>query len=181
MINVYIDELTPCLKNSLTGELVETEVIQICRKSFLSKFNKKNGWYVNWSTLLSDNDVYALVLKGNVDIQGLVAVKADNDVGTLCISWMCASPENNKVLYEQPKFLGVGGHLFAIAVQISIQLGFKGLIYGFASNEKLLEHYANVSNAEILRIFHPYHFAIDEKTAEHLMEVYNFEWSNEKI
>lgn len=151
------------------------------QKKFLSKFNKKNGWYVNWSALLSDNDVYALVLKGTVDIQGLVAVKTDNDVGALCISWMCASPENNKVLYEQPKFLGVGGHLFAIAVQISIKLGFNGLIYGFASNERLLEHYVNVFNAEVIGIFHPYHFAIDESTAKHLMEVYDFEWSNEKI
>lgn len=43
MINVWIDEFTPCLKNTNTGELVQTEVIRIRRKSFLRKYNKKNG------------------------------------------------------------------------------------------------------------------------------------------
>lgn len=48
MVNVLIDEITPCLKDALTGDVVETEVVAIQRKSFLSKFCKKNGWYVNW-------------------------------------------------------------------------------------------------------------------------------------
>lgn len=43
MINVIIDEFTPCLKDARTGELVQTEVIRIRRKSFLKKYNKKNG------------------------------------------------------------------------------------------------------------------------------------------
>ena len=34
MINVWIDEMTPCLKDSLTGELVQTEVIRVKRESF---------------------------------------------------------------------------------------------------------------------------------------------------
>lgn len=55
MINVYIDEFTPCLKESETGDILETEVIRIKRKSFLSKFNKKNGWYINWSNSFGFN------------------------------------------------------------------------------------------------------------------------------
>ena len=51
MICFRIDELTPCLKNVETGEIYETEVIELRRKSFLSKFNKRTGWYVNWETL----------------------------------------------------------------------------------------------------------------------------------
>lgn len=74
MINVYIDEFTPCLKDSRTGEFVQTEVIRIKRKSFLKKYNKKNGWYTNWETLVDENEIYALVVEGSVDIQGLVAV-----------------------------------------------------------------------------------------------------------
>lgn len=35
MITVLIDELTPCLLDAKTNELVETEVVQITRKSFL--------------------------------------------------------------------------------------------------------------------------------------------------
>ena len=49
MITVTIDEFTPCLKNTKTGEIVETEVIRLRRKSFLAKYNKRTGWYVNWS------------------------------------------------------------------------------------------------------------------------------------
>lgn len=41
MVNVIIDEFTPCLKDARTGELVQTEVIRIRRKTFLKKYNKK--------------------------------------------------------------------------------------------------------------------------------------------
>lgn len=51
MINVWIDEMTPCLKDAKTGEIIPTEVIRIVRKSFLSKYNRSNGWYVDWSVL----------------------------------------------------------------------------------------------------------------------------------
>ena len=86
MINVIIDKLTPCLKDAKTGELVQTEVIRIKRKSFLRKYNKKNGWYVNWESLLDENEVYALVAEGSVDIQGVVAVAKDNDMNALYIT-----------------------------------------------------------------------------------------------
>lgn len=29
---------------------------------------------------------------------------------------MCAAPQNNKELTNEPKYLGVGGHLFAIGI-----------------------------------------------------------------
>lgn len=47
MINVWIDDLIPCLKDNETGDFVQTEVLRIRRKSFLSKFSKKNGWYTD--------------------------------------------------------------------------------------------------------------------------------------
>lgn len=46
MLCVEIDELTPCLTDNESGEIVETEVIRVKRKSFLSKYNKATGWYV---------------------------------------------------------------------------------------------------------------------------------------
>lgn len=49
MIPFLIDGLTPCLKNVKTGDVVETEVVRVKRKSFLSKFNERTGWYVDWS------------------------------------------------------------------------------------------------------------------------------------
>ena len=41
MINVFIDEFTPCLKDSKTGELVQTEVLRVSRKSFLKNIMKR--------------------------------------------------------------------------------------------------------------------------------------------
>ena len=109
MINVFSD--------AKTGELVQTEVIQIIRKSFLKKYNKKNGWYTDWDKLIDDNEVYALVVEGSVDIQGLVSVVKDNDAKACYIPWMCASPENNHQITEEIRYKGVGGHLFAIAAK----------------------------------------------------------------
>ena len=114
------------------------------RKSFLQKYNKSNGRYVDWAALLAENEVYALVLKGTVDIQGLVAVADNDDVDALYMSWACTSPENNKLIVREPRYKGVGGHLFAIAAQISINHGYDGYLCGFAANAKLLEHYVNV-------------------------------------
>ena len=130
MINVWIDEMTPCLKDNLTGELISTEVLRVRRKSFLQKFNKKNGWYVNWSELLKDSmvEVYALVVAGTVDIQGLVALQKSDDMQAVYVAWMCTAPQNNKLLVKEPKYSGVGGHLFAIAANKSVEYNYTVLL-----------------------------------------------------
>lgn len=68
MIHFRVDQLTPCLKEYDTGEIYDTEVISLKRKSFLSKFNRKTGWYINWGKFNDEVQVYALVLKGTMDI-----------------------------------------------------------------------------------------------------------------
>lgn len=181
MINVLIDEFTPCLKDARTGELVQTEVIRIKRKSFLKKYNKKNGWYTNWDKLADENEIYALVVEGSVDIQGLVAVTKNDDMRALYISWMCASPDNNKLITDDVKYFGVGGHLFAIAAQKSVDFGYDGYMYGFASSKELLTHYVDVFHGEVIAVLHPYQFAIDEDGAKSIMEVYDYEWTDEEI
>ena len=65
MICFRIDELTPCLKNVETGEIYETEVIELRRKSFLSKFNKRTGWYVNWGKLCTGSTSICLGYQRN--------------------------------------------------------------------------------------------------------------------
>lgn len=180
MICVEVDELTPCLKDMRTGELVDTEVIRIVRKSFLTKYNKKNGWYVNWSSLLTDNEVYALVIKGTVDIQGLVALRFDKDVQSTYVSWMVASPENNPQLGSK-RYAGVGGHLFAVAADRAEALGSHGEFYGYAANEKLLQHYVDSFDAIYVGMLHTYHFVISQDSARQIMEAYTYEWTDEEI
>ena len=181
MINVFIDEYTPCLKDASTGELVQTEVIRIKRKSFLKKYSKRNGWYTNWDKLLDENEVYALVIEGTVDIQGLIAIAPEKNMQAAYISWMCTNPQNNKLLTEDVKYYGVGGHLFAIAAKKSIDYGFDGYMTGFAANEDLLNHYVEKLNAEVIAMLHPYQFAVDEINARKIMEVYEYVWTDEEI
>ncbi|MBP0958479.1 MAG: hypothetical protein J5997_14080 [Oscillospiraceae bacterium] len=94
---------------------------------------------------------------------------------------MCTGPENNKLISDSVKYLGVGGHLFAIAAQKSIEYGYEGFMYGFAANQELLNHYVNVFNAEYIGILHPYQFAIDSLNAKRIVEVYDYEWTDEEI
>ena len=50
-------------------------------------------------------------------------------------------------------------------------------VYGYAADEKLLFHYIETFNAEYLGILHKYQFIIDEKNAQKILEVYNYEWN----
>ena len=117
MIYVTIDQFTPCLRDSNTQELIETEAVSVVRKSFLAKFNVDTHWYVDWSRLTDEYEIYALVIKGTAGIQGLVALQKDEEARAAFIAWMVASPESNKELTESPRYLGVGGHLFSIAAK----------------------------------------------------------------
>lgn len=181
MLTVWIDAITPCLKDVATGAIIETEVLQVKRKSFLSHYNKKTGWSVNWSSLADENDIYALVIKGTADIQGLVAVTDTTEAGLPYIAWMTASPDNNPLLVEKKRFDGIGGHLFAIAADYSCRRGYDGAFYGFAMDGHLEQHYISVLGAEHIGMLHPYHIVINPQEAKKLMEVYTYEWTDEII
>ncbi len=152
-----------------------------CQKIFPKKYNRNNGWYVNWDELLDENEVYALVVEGSVDIQGLVAVAKNDDMKAAYICWMCSNPQNNRKLTDDIKYAGVGGHLFVICAKKSIDYGFNGLMCGFAANKDLLEHYMKVFNCEHIGILHPFQFAIDEENAQKILEGYTYEWTDEQI
>ena len=177
MIHVMIDEFTPCLKDAKTGELVQTEVVRIKRRSFLKKYNKKNGWYTDWEKLAEENEIYAVVIEGTVDIQGLVAIAPHKDMRSMYISWMCTAPQNNKFMTKSIKYYGVGGHLFAIVADKSMQWGYEGALHGFAASEELLRHYVEMFHAEHLGMLHQYQFFVDEAHAKELLEVYHYEWN----
>ncbi len=181
MIYVEIDEMTPCLRDNLTGELVETEVVKVTKKSSLKHYTKGTGWYVSWADLFDAYEIYAIKTKDSHQIQGLAALKNDADFGATYVAWLCAAPENQPTYSKRQKYLGVGGHLFAIAAKRSIESGFNGYMYGFAANQKLLLHYQNNFNAEYLGILHPYHFLIDDVNAKKIVEVYDYEWTETSI
>ena len=50
-INIWIDEVVPCLKDTETGQLHETVVFKIESRAYLKKFQKSNGWNINWNEI----------------------------------------------------------------------------------------------------------------------------------
>ena len=179
MITVIIDEYTPCLKNTKTGEIVETEVIRLRRKSFLAKYNKRTGWYINWSRFPSSAEIYALVIKGTVDIQGLIALEDAPNSKAVHILWAVAAPQNNVYRYGKKLYAGVGGHLFAIAGNRSVKLGYEGLVYGEAMDQKIMEHYINNYGAEFCPYGvpkHPYRIVVAPEAMKRITEEYTYEY-----
>ena len=176
-INIWIDEIVPCLKDTVTGEMKETVVFKIESRSYLKQYTEQNGWQINWIELPAGVEVYELALKDTKEIQGLVAVKNDVNSRAAFLHWACTAPQNNKHDFGKQKYSGVGGHLFAIAADKSVQWGYEGAMHGFALNKELLEHYIETFNAEFLGMLHDYQFFINEINAKKLLEVYNYEWN----
>lgn len=176
-INIWIDEIVPCLKDTVTGEMKETVVFKIESRSYLKQYTEQNGWQINWIELPADVEVYELALKDTKEIQGLVAVKNDVNSRAAFLHWACTAPQNNKHDFGKQKYSGVGGHLFAIAADKSVQWGYEGAMHGFALNKELLEHYIETFNAEFLGMLHDYQFFINEINAKKLLGVYNYEWN----
>lgn len=183
MITFKIDEMIPCLKSVSTGEIFDTEVVQIKRKSFLSKFNSKTGWYVNWSRFSDDTEIYALVLKGTMDIQGMVAIQYDDEAQAVYVAWGCTAPHNNIWQNGEQLYSGVGGHLFAIASDLSVKHGYEGYVYAETMDKDLFDYYCEEFGAAYLPAVDnkPYRFMLTDKTTETLREVYNYEWTDEII
>lgn len=182
MITFKIDELTPCLKSTDTGEFFDTEVVRLRRKSFLSKFNSKTGWYVNWSNFHKDAEIYALVLKGSMDIQGLIALEYDEGAKAVHVMWGCTAPHNNIWAYGTQRYKGVGGHLLAIASDLSMKKGYDGFIYGEAMDADLYDYYINEFHAMPLPPTHnPYRFMLSDEATKRIREVYDYEWTDEII
>ena len=176
-LDVEIDELVPCLRNLSTGQLVDTEVDEVPRKA-LKEYTKKDGWGADWSKRPKDEKVYGVYLKGDIRPQGLVSLR--HDKGGVYVGFMCVAPENNKQFTPSPRYAGIGGHLFALAVEESVRSGSGGAVYGYAANEKLLQHYVKNFGAIFLGIAHQYQFIIDGEASLNLLKTYNYERKTKK-
>ena len=120
-----------------------------------------------WDSLVKDHEIYALVIKGTVDIQGLVAIKNDQETGALYVAWMVAAPFNNPQIVDQKRYLGVGGHLFAIAATKSEEYGYDCEMMGFAAIR--------------IHMLHPYQILIPAESGHQIKEVYTYEWTDEEL
>ncbi len=176
-INVEVDEFVPCLKDAETGEIVETEVREISDKSILSECTEENGWAFPWNTPPENYDIYSLNVKNSNIIEGLIALKPDEKYWGVHMFWGNSAPHN---LGKNKKYIGVGGHLFAIAAKVSIDNGYGGFIFADAANKELfdmfIEKYGATPYSTVNR---PYRFAFEEDALRRILETYNFDWGDE--
>ena len=176
-VNIWLDDIVPCLKDNETGEIKETVVFKVETRSFLKQFTEKSGWEIDWFKVPKEVEVYALSLKEKFEIQGLVGLRKEENMKAAYLHWACTAPHNNKFFCKTQKYTGVGGHLFAVAVDKSIQWGYEGVVYGYALNNELLNHYISVMGCIHLGALHPYQFMLDISAAQSLLEVYTYEWN----
>ena len=95
------------------------------------------------------------------------------------VSWMVAAPQNNPQITDQKKYLGVGGHLFAIAADRSESYGYDCEMTGFAANKELEAHYVDYFGAIRIHMLHPYQILIPADAGHKIKEVYTYDWTDE--
>lgn len=167
-MNLIIDKFTPCLEDTETGKLVKTIYEKTGKKDLL----RLKGWKFNWlDDNLKDAEIYKLCTEESREIQGLVAI-TDFQKDMAVYVDIAESAQHN--LGENKKFNGVGGHLFAIAAQISVEKGYGGFVFMDAKNRELVNHYHKTLGAVLLGRPHPYRMFIDEENAARLLETYTF-------
>ncbi|MCR5302420.1 MAG: hypothetical protein K6E49_08285 [Lachnospiraceae bacterium] len=96
---------------------------------------------------------------------------------------MVAAPHNNIEICGRgnQRYVGVGGHLFAIAIRKSVEYGYGGAIFGFAKDAKKLAHYVKWFGAEPIGILHDFHFLIADSSAVSVVEDYSYDETSEKL
>ncbi|MCL2045667.1 MAG: hypothetical protein FWG88_04715 [Oscillospiraceae bacterium] len=160
-INIVIDKLTPCLVEIETGAVHQTS-FSVAKDEELHNLQSL-GWNFDWADVdLAYCNIYKLQIEGDEEVQGLVAAEVVR--GAVYIHLAESAPHN---LPPNKKYDGVGGHLFAIAIKLSLAMGFGGYVYFEAKNLELVEHYTNSFGARLLRTrIHEYRMEIDEECAQ---------------
>lgn len=160
-VDILIDQLTDCLVERQTGKIVETNYqkrdTKIERKEY-------QGWKFDWS--ISQNNgysIYELFVNGDATVQGRIGLKIEGGVANVDI--VETAPHNYG---HTGKYEGVGGHLFAIACQVSMENGCEGVV-AFDSKTNLVEYYKR----ELYAIeIYPRRMVLFEKAAQRLLEKY---------
>ena len=168
-VDMRIDKFTPCLEDAKTGETLSTSYSLVSKKELK---NLKNCNF-NWSDSSLDNaNIYKLTLKDDPEIQGLVALTKFERDKAMYVNIVESAPHN---LGKNKQYNGVGGHLYAIAAQKSLDSGYGGFIFMDAKNMDLVEHYRETLGATLLGHPHEYRMFIDEYNAQKLLEIYTLE------
>ncbi|MGV8122040.1 MAG: hypothetical protein AB2L14_19950 [Candidatus Xenobiia bacterium LiM19] len=151
-INVWIDELTPCLRDGKTNEIIKTEYKAVKSLEQIKRISKEYKWEFDWveewNRREKNSEFYKLTVKGSSKTQGIIHIIPE--MGFVEAKPMESAPHNREEVVgkENRKYLGVGGHLVAIAIKRSIEEGNNGYI-GFTSVTKRVEQYKKMLLAKV--------------------------------
>jgi len=169
-IDILIDKLTPCLIELSTGSILQT-VFSIATEDDISGLREK-GWLFDWTDeALCKTNIYKLMIEGDNEIQGFVSAEVVR--GAVYVHLAESAPHN---LPPNKKYAGVGGHLFAIAMKLSLSNGFGGYIFMDAKNQKLVDHYIETLGARrVSTRYHEHRLEVSEESAQKVIEKYTLE------
>jgi hypothetical protein len=135
-LDFVIDKLTNSIENIYTGEVFDTEVVQLGVKD-ISQI-KKGDWQFDWAKEIKDKtkEVYKLTTVNNPTIiQGLISIEDKQDHIFMHLI------ENAKFNKSKDKvYLGVPGNLVAYACKVSVDKGYQGFL-AFDAKTALIKHY----------------------------------------
>lgn len=160
-VEILIDKLTDCLIERESGIIVNTKYTE---RTTVIKKKEFAGWKFDWSTTQKNGyTIYELFIEDDDTVQGRISFKIDGGVANIDI--VESAPHNYG---HNGKYIGVGGHLFAIACQISLESGCDGVV-AFTAKSDLVEYYKKELKAvEIM----PRRLVIFEDAAKILLDKY---------
>ncbi|MHC9538648.1 MAG: hypothetical protein AB9903_03945 [Vulcanimicrobiota bacterium] len=181
-INVWIDELTPCLVDGKTNEIIKTEYKVVDNLEQINEISKEYvwefDWVKEWNSREKNSEFYKLTLEGDTQTQGIIHIIPH--AGFIEAKTMESPPHNREEIVgeENRRYKGVGGHLLAIAVKRSIEEGNNGYI-GFTSITKRVEQYKKMLYARVMGLA-PSGAIRMEITEENAAKLYNKYFGDEK-
>lgn len=146
LVSIEIDKLTNSIENVVSGDIFDTDVIQIFSKD--TRQIKKADWQFNWKgqLKLADREVYKLVIRDNVKIiQGLISL---SDRGDHIYMNLIESVKFNKG--KTKIYAGVPGNLVAFACKLAFAKGYEGYV-AFDAKTSLVKHYQDTLYATHFR------------------------------
>ena len=129
-----------------TKQIVETEAVQI-----IPTKTEFADWEFDWTIPVNSGfSVYALKVRGDDRVQGMIAMKRDKDNLAYEVDIVESAPFNNPhhKKFVKKEIENVGPRLFAEAVKRSVEDGFGGFVY-FVAKTNLIGYYQRELGAKL--------------------------------
>jgi hypothetical protein len=143
VLDFEVDKLTNSIENTKTGEVFDTEIVNITLENN-SREIKKSEWVFNWKKELQteEKQVFKLVTPQNPKIiHGLLSLEDKNDH---IFMYLLESAKFNKG--QSKIYVGVPANLVAFACKISFEKGYEGFV-AFDAKSAIIDHYKRTLGA----------------------------------